>query len=127
MGRINYTLLQRYIVTLNLRVDGSSNFSQNHQWGYFPGASVAWRLNEESWLKNADWLSNLKLRAGYGQTGNAGNLTGINTIFAVSRGTYAMDGGLVNGIALSKIGNPNLKWETLSDINVGLDFRNNFV
>jgi len=122
MGRINYTLLQRYIVTLNLRVDGSSNFSQNHQWGYFPGASVAWRLNEESWLKNADWLSNLKLRAGYGQTGNAGNLTGINTIFAVSRGTYAMDGGLVNGIALSKIGNPNLKWETLSDINVGLDF-----
>ncbi|WP_205462005.1 SusC/RagA family TonB-linked outer membrane protein [Mangrovibacterium lignilyticum] len=122
MGRINYSLLQRYILTLNLRVDGSSNFSQNHQWGYFPGASVAWRLNEESWLKNVGWLSNMKLRAGYGQTGNAGNLTGINTIFAVSRGTYAMDGGLVNGIGLSKIGNPNLKWEKLTDINVGLDF-----
>lgn len=122
IGRINYTLLQRYILTLNLRADGSSNFSQNHQWGFFPGASVAWRLNEENWLKDKDWLSNLKLRAGYGQTGNAGNLTGINTIFGVSRGTYAMDGGLVNGISLSKIGNPNLKWETLTDINVGLDF-----
>lgn len=122
MGRINYTLLQRYIVTLNLRVDGSSNFSPNHQWGYFPGASVAWRLNQEDWLYNVDWLSNMKLRAGFGQTGNAGNLTGINTIFAVGRGSYAMDGGLVNGISLSKIGNPNLKWETLTDINVGLDF-----
>ncbi len=122
IGRINYTLLQRYILTLNLRVDGSSNFSQNHQWGYFPGASAAWRLNEESWLKNVDWLSNLKLRAGYGQTGNAGNLTGINTIFGVSRGTYVMDGSLVNGIGLKKIGNPNLKWETLTDINIGLDF-----
>lgn len=122
IGRINYTLLQRYILTLNLRIDGSSNFSQNHQWGYFPGVSVAWRMNEESWLKNSNWVSNMKLRAGYGQTGNAGNLTGINTIFAVSRGVYAMDGSLVNGVALSKIGNPNLKWETLTDINVGLDF-----
>ena len=122
IGRINYTLMQRYILTLNLRVDGSSNFSPKHQWGYFPGASVAWRLNEEGWLNSLDWLSNMKLRAGFGQTGNAGNLTGINTVFAVSRGTYAMDGGLVNGIALSKIGNPNLKWETLTDLNVGLDF-----
>ncbi len=122
IGRVNYSLLQRYILTLNLRVDGSSNFSEKHQWGYFPGASVAWRLNEESWLRNVDWLSNLKLRAGYGQTGNAGNLTGINTTFGVSRGSYVMDGSLVNGISLTKIGNPNLKWETLTDINVGLDF-----
>lgn len=122
MGRVNYTLLQRYIFTLNMRIDGSSNFSDKHQWGYFPGVSLAWRLNEENWLRNVDCLSNLKLRAGYGQTGNAGNLTGINTTFAVSRGSYVMDGSLVNGIGLSKIGNPNLKWETLTDINVGLDF-----
>ena len=122
IGRVNYTFLQRYIATLNLRVDGSSNFSEKHQWGTFPGISLAWRINEENFLKDASWLSNLKLRAGYGQTGNAGNLTGINTFYSVSRGTYVMDNSLVNGIALSKLGNPNLKWETLTDINIGLDF-----
>ena len=122
IGRVNYTFLQRYIATLNLRVDGSSNFSEKHQWGTFPGISLAWRINEENFLKNVSWLSNLKLRAGYGQTGNAGNLTGINTFYSVSRGTYVMDNSLVNGIALSKLGNPNLKWETLTDINIGLDF-----
>ena len=122
IGRINYTFLQRYIATVNVRVDGSSNFSEKHQWGTFPGISLAWRINEESWLKNVDWLSNLKLRASYGQTGNAGNMTGINTYYNVSRGSYVMDGSLVNGIALSKLGNSNLKWETLTDINVGIDY-----
>lgn len=122
MGRINYTLMQRYIATLNLRVDGSSNFSDKHQWGVFPGISLAWRINEEPWLRKADWISNLKLRAGYGQTGNAGNLTGINTYYTVSRGSYVFDGSLANGIGLSKLGNPDLKWETLTDVNIGLDF-----
>lgn len=122
IGRINYTLLNRYIATLNLRVDGSSNFSDKYQWGWFPGISLAWRINEEKFMKNVDWVSNLKLRAGYGQTGNAGNLTGISTYYSVSRGSYVMDGSLVNGIALSKLGNPNLKWETLTDINIGLDY-----
>lgn len=121
-GRINYTLLSRYILTLNLRVDGSSNFSDKHQWGTFPGVSLAWRMNEEKWLRDVEWLSNLKLRAGYGQTGNAGNLTGINTYYTVSRGSYVMDNSLVNGIGLSKLGNPDLKWETLTDLNIGIDF-----
>ena len=122
MGRVNYSLLQRYIATFNLRVDGSSNFSSKHQWAAFPGVSLAWRINEENWLKNAHWLTDLKLRAGYGQTGNAGSLTGINTVFGVSRGTAVINGSLVNGIGLSKLGNPDLKWETLTDINIGLDF-----
>lgn len=122
IGRINYTLLGKYIATLNMRVDGSSNFSDKHQWGSFPGISLAWRINEEKFLKDVDWISNLKLRAGYGQTGNAGNLTGINTFYSVSRGSYVMDDALVNGIALSKLGNPNLKWETLTDVSIGLDF-----
>lgn len=122
IGRVNYSLLQRYILTFNIRVDGSSNFSKNHQWGAFPGVSAAWRMNEEKWLANVRWLSNLKLRAGIGQTGNAGNLTGINTYYTVSQGSFAPNGSLVNGIAMSKIGNDNLKWETLTDINIGLDF-----
>lgn len=122
IGRVNYSLLQRYILTFNIRVDGSSNFSKKHQWGTFPGVSAAWRINEEKWFADVRWLSNLKLRAGIGQTGNAGNLTGINTYYTVSQGSFAPNGSLVNGIAMSKIGNDNLKWETLTDINIGLDF-----
>lgn len=122
IGRVGYTALNRYIVTFNIRVDGSSNFSKSHQWGTFPGVSLAWRLSEEPWLKPVSWISDLKLRGGYGQTGNAGSLTGINTIYGVSRGTYVIDGALVNGIGLKKLGNPDLKWETLSDANIALDF-----
>lgn len=122
IGRANYTLLGRYIATFNIRVDGSSNFSTEHQWGAFPGLSLAWRMNEEKWLRNVKWLSELKLRGGYGQTGNAGSLTGINTVFGVSRGTAVINGSLVNGIALSKLGNSDLKWETLTDLNLGIDF-----
>lgn len=121
-GRLNYVLLQRYIITVNVRVDGSSNFSPKHQWGTFPGVSLAWRINEEPWMKSLRAVSNLKLRAGYGQTGNAGNLTGINSYYTVSRGSAVMGGSLVNGIGLSKLGNDNLKWETLTDLNLGLDF-----
>lgn len=122
IGRLNYSLMQKYILTFNIRVDGSSNFSKKHQWGTFPGVSLAWRMNEEKWLTNVRWLSNLKLRAGAGQTGNAGNLTGINTYFTVMQGAFDPDGHLVNGIGMSKIGNENLKWETLTDYNIGLDF-----
>ena len=121
IGRVNYTLLDRYILTANLRIDGSSNFSEEHQWGAFPGFSAAWKINEEAWLREQTWLTTLKLRGGWVQTGNAGNLTGINTFYSVMQGAWAPGGSPVNGVALSKIGNPNLKWETLTDINIGLD------
>lgn len=122
IGRASYTALNRYIVTFNIRVDGSSNFSPQHQWGAFPGVSAAWRISEEPWMQKATWLSELKLRGGYGQTGNAGSLTGIRTIYGISRGSYVFDGTLSNGINLSKLGNPDLKWETLSDANIAIDF-----
>ena len=122
IARLNYTFASKYILTANLRVDGSSNFSKEHQWGAFPGVSAAWRLNEENWLRNVKWLNNLKLRVGVGQTGNAGNLTGINSYYTVSQGAFAPDGSLANGIAFSKLGNDNLKWETLTDYNIGIDF-----
>ena len=122
IGRASYTALNRYIFTFNIRVDGSSNFSPKHQWGAFPGVSAAWRISEEPFMQDVNWLSDLKLRGGYGQTGNAGSLTGINTIYTISRGSYVIDGSLVNGIGLSKLGNPDLKWETLSDANIALDF-----
>ena len=122
MGRVNYVLMDKYILTANVRVDGSSNFSPEHQWGVFPGVSAAWKINEEEWLRDKQWLSTLKLRAGWGQTGNAGNLTGINTYYSVMTSpAWAPGGTPVNGVAMAKLGNPNLKWETLTDINIGID------
>ena len=121
-ARVNYAFDKRYVITANVRVDGSSNFSTKHQWGVFPGVSLAWRINEERWMQSATWLNDLKLRAGVGQTGNAGYLTGVNTTYSIMPNTFAPDGGLVNGLGMAQIGNPNLKWETLTDWNVGLDF-----
>lgn len=121
IGRVNYTLMDRYIATFNIRVDGSSNFSKKHQWGAFPGVSLAWRMKQESWLQNATWLNELKIRAGFGQTGNPGSLTGTNTFYKVSPSAFAPGGSLQNGMGMSQLGNPNLKWETLDDWNLGVD------
>lgn len=123
LGRLNYTLMDRYILTANFRVDGSSNFSKSHQWGFFPGVSLAWKMKEESWLKDVRWLTTLKLRAGVGQTGNAGSLTGINTYYTVMKSpSFAPGGQPVNGVGYAQLGNPDLKWETLTDYTVGIDF-----
>lgn len=121
IGRANYTFMDRYILSAVLRIDGSSNFSSDHQWATFPGVSLAWKMKDESWLSDVSWLTALKLRGGWGQTGNAGNLTGINTFYSIMQGAWAPGGNIVNGVALAKIGNPNLKWETLTDINIGID------
>ena len=122
IARLNYAFDERYVITVNARLDGSSNFSPKHQWGLFPGISAAWRINNESWLEDASWLSELRLRAGAGQTGNAGSLTGIRTYYSVSQGAFAPGGVISNGIRRANIGNENLKWETLTDYNIGIDF-----
>lgn len=122
IARVNYAYDSKYVVTVNARMDGSSNFSPEHQWAVFPGVSLAWRMNNESWMKNVSWIADLKLRAGAGQTGNAGGLTGIYSYYNVSQGSFAPDGNISNGVTLAKLGNPNLKWETLTDYNVGIDF-----
>lgn len=122
IARLNYAFDERYVITVNARLDGSSNFSKEHQWGLFPGVSLAWRMNKENWLENVGWLSELKLRAGAGQTGNAGSLTGIYSYYSVAQGSFAPGSTLVNGIGLAKMGNDKLKWETLTDYNVGIDF-----
>lgn len=121
LGRLNYAFRGKYIATFNLRVDGSSNFSKEHQWGWFPGGSIAWRVKQENFMLDITWLNELKLRAGVGQTGNPGSLTGVNTFYTVSQGAFNPGGTLANGIGMSQIGNPNLKWETLTDWNVGID------
>jgi TonB-linked SusC/RagA family outer membrane protein len=129
VSRINYSLLDRYLVTFNFRADGSSDFAENNAWGYFPGVSVAWRVNEESFMKPfKSWLSNLKLRSGYGQTGKGDIGDGVNTYYSIGW-DYALNGKKNSGIGLKTLGNPDLKWETQTDFNIGLDmgFFNNRV
>lgn len=70
LGRLNLTFLDKYLITASLRADGSSKFGKGNRWGYFPSASVAWRMEQEEFLKDVDWLNQLKVRLSYGVTGN---------------------------------------------------------
>ncbi|WP_448778898.1 TonB-dependent receptor [Bacteroides congonensis] len=121
ISRLNYAYKDRYLLTANFRRDGSSNFAANKQWGNFGGVSLAWRANEESFLKNIDWLSNLKIRLGAGITGYAGSLIGTQTYYTPGK-DYLFNNAPTTGVALAVLGNPNLSWESQQDINIGLDF-----
>lgn len=123
-GRVNYSLKDRYLLTATFRADGSSRFGTNNQWGYFPSGSFAWRLIEEDFIQELDVFSNLKLRAGYGWTGN--DRIGDYATFALMQNSkYTFDGSSVSIGMEPKVNspeNPNLKWETTKQLNVGLDF-----
>lgn len=127
-ARMNYVLLDRYLFAFTFRADGSSKFSPNHRWGYFPAGAIGWRLNEESFLKDQDWLDNLKLRVSYGSVGNDGisaDLWSQNwTAETDSRWFYALDGVAQPSydLASSQMANPDLKWETTITRNAGIDF-----
>ena len=126
-GRLNYSLKDRYLLTATVRRDGSSNFGAGNRYGIFPSVSLAWRLMEESFIKNLNIFSNLKLRAGWGQTGNAG-FGGSNAIdqLSSSRIAYYYYNGsafvIAPGLAQMKEIDTNLKWETNEQTNIGLDF-----
>ncbi len=111
-GRANVTLYNKYLITATLRADGSSRFGEDNQYGYFPSAAVAWRLSEEEFIPEA--FSDLKLRIGYGITGNQEFPSGS------AQTQFTPDGS--GGIVLSTVGNPNLKWESTVQINTGIDF-----
>ena len=124
LGRVNYVLLDKYMLTASFRRDGSSRFSVLNRWSNFSSFALAWRLSDESFIKNLKFFDALKLRASYGQTGNQG----INAYATRSRMTaqnYPFDGNLNSGFAEDRWGgpaNPLLKWETTRQSDVGLDF-----
>ncbi len=126
MGRANYTYDGKYMVTASYRADGSSVFGTNNKWGYFPSAAVAWRASEERFIKNLNVFSNLKLRGSWGKTGNQAiqpYQTLATLVTGVDAANYPYDGtGSANiGYALNTPGNPDLKWETTKQTNIGLD------
>lgn len=122
-GRLNYSYASKYLLTASLRADGSSTLAKGHKWGYFPSVAAGWRLIEENWLKNQKVLSNLKLRASWGISGNAA-IDAYSTLATLSATTYYYYLGNkdVAGRIPSQMGNSNLTWEKTSSFNLGLDF-----
>ena len=124
-GRINYSFLDKYLLTGTFRADGSSRFAPTNRWGYFPAGAIAWRASKEDFLNGVSWLNDLKLRLSYGEVGNDGinanlwktqwSADGLTrySINEIQQGSYS---------PASTIANPNLKWETTITKNIGVDF-----
>ena len=124
-GRINYKFNDKYLLTLTFREDGSSVLANKHKWGFFPSAAVAWRMKEENFLKNVDWLYNLKLRLSYGISGNSA-VSAYQTQGGLGKTMYSF---LVNGAETGAYGyypaltpNTALGWEKTATTNFGIDF-----
>ncbi len=115
-GRFNYNYDERYLATFTLRADGSSKFGPENRWGYFPSGSFAWRISNESFMENINFIRNMKLRIGYGLVGNQA----INN-YLYGSSMVTQDTPFGTGYRMEKISNPMLKWEATAQYNVGLD------
>lgn len=121
MGRINYDYKDKYLVTATLRRDGSSRFGQNSKYGNFPGVALAWNISNEDFLKSVSWLDQLKVRVSRGSVGNQG-VVPYQTQGQLGRTAYAWGNAAAFGYRPNTIGNPDLKWETSTSSNIGVDF-----
>lgn len=121
MARINYIFDQRFLVTLTGRADGSSKFAPGKKWGYFPSVALGWNIANESFLNDSKVISNLKLRASYGETGNEG-ISPYQTNGLLARTVYDYDGASAFGYRPNSIRNNDLRWETTASTNIGIDF-----
>ena len=125
LGRISYNYDSKYLLTANFRADGSSKLAPGKRWGYFPSVSVGWRISQENFLKNVEWLSELKLRGGWGQTGNQAGISDYGYLqrFSITRQNWweAGKGDAMVTLRPNSFSNPNLTWETTTQSNIGLD------
>ncbi|WP_183557862.1 SusC/RagA family TonB-linked outer membrane protein [Mucilaginibacter sp. SP1R1] len=121
--RLNYGYKDKYFLDVTARADGSSKFGANNKYGIFPAISGAWRIGEEEFIKDVYWISDLKLRASYGITGNAGGISPYQSLslVAATGNDYDFNHGYVIGINPVGIANPNLKWERSAQTDIGLD------
>lgn len=121
LGRVNYKYLNKYLLTASYRIDGSSRFGEGNRFGFFPSASAGWLIDQEEFFTN-DIVNTLKLRASWGQTGNQeiGNNRALST-FGTGN-SYVLDDQFVTTLNPSRIANPDLKWETTEQVDIGIDF-----
>lgn len=123
MGRASYILMDRYILNVAVRRDGSSRFGKNNKWGTFPSVALAWRINQENFLRNLSWIDNLKLRLSYGIVGNQNGIGDYTTLGLTTQQRYEFgDNSYMGYLPGSELSNPNLKWEQSRTANLGLDF-----
>ena len=121
-GRVIYNYAEKYLASVSLRYDGSSKFGANNKWGLFPAVSLGWRVSQEDFLKDVSWLDDLKLRVGYGVTGNQ-DFDSYKSLFLVkTSGNFYYNGQWSNAYAPASNANPNLAWEKKAEFNVGTDF-----
>ena len=122
-ARAHYSFDERYMITATVRRDGSSKFGANHKWGWFPSVSAAWGLSQEGFMKDIKWISDLKLRAGWGVTGNQDGLMPYKSLeLYQAYGTYYDNGGSSTAFRITQNANPDLKWEETAMFNIGIDF-----
>lgn len=129
-GRVNYNLNNKYLFEANIRFDQSSKFNSDNRLGVFPSFSAAWRLSQEDYFNNIEWLSDLKLRGSWGELGYVNNVGFYDYYDALGTGTATITGGnRIDGVWPYRQANPNLGWETVTMTNIGVDasfFQNAF-
>lgn len=121
MGRVNYTLMDKYLLTVSGRADGASVLAPGYKWDFFPSLALAWKMQEENFLKNVDWINELKFRFGYGVTGNS-SVNPYTWSGPLSRNPYVFGTNAGIGYLPQFVQNPLLRWEGTSQYNLGLDF-----
>lgn len=122
-ARAHYSYAEKYMLTATVRRDGSSKFGENHKWGIFPSVSAAWGLSQEGFMNDIRWINDLKLRAGYGVTGNQNGLQPYKSLQMYGQeGIYYDAGAWATAYRINQNANPDLKWESTAMLNIGLDF-----
>ncbi|GAA4814026.1 TonB-dependent receptor [Litoribaculum gwangyangense] len=120
LGRVNYTLFDRYLLTASIRADGSDKFGKGNRWGYFPSAALGWKVSDEAFMQDFESVSNLKLRLSYGATGNE-RIPPYTYLAQLDPTFYASNDNILFGLAPSSLPNPDLKWEVTNQFNAGID------
>ncbi len=122
LGRVNYAYQGKYIAQVILRREGSSRFGDNYKWGYFPAVSAGWVLSDENFMRNIEVVNNLKLRVGYGITGNQGFPNYQSMVTLSTGGFYLQNGVWAQTYGVARNPNPDLRWEKKKELNIGVDF-----
>ncbi|WP_345241799.1 TonB-dependent receptor [Nibrella saemangeumensis] len=120
LGRLNYVFRGKYLATISARADGSSRFGANNKWGFFPSLALGWRLGDEEFIRKANIFSDLKLRASIGQIGNQ-EIGPYRSLTRITNADYTFNRQRVTGLTPTALGNPDLKWETTTQTDIGLD------
>jgi TonB-linked SusC/RagA family outer membrane protein len=122
LGRVNYSLMDKYLFTASFRADASARFGTNNRFGYFPSAAIAWKISEEDFLKNNKIVDNLKIRASYGATGNQPTTNYLYFSTYSSGRNAVFDGNYTTSLEPTRSPNPDLRWESARQVDLGIDF-----